>query len=242
MTHYKIVRVSDLAIVASYDDMNPFGGALSGSDGTMVSVAVPNGINPNGVLAQLDGGMIVLVFDQSTLNSWKRQQNQAALASYTSLRSSQCDNTINADLASATGMDADNTTHLMITAYAHDVLAFPNAWLQTLLGDTHNGSVTIINLPNTVTIQKGDLVTGPNIPSSTYVTDILTSTSIRISNPATADATSQNISFDPTPVAQALLATYRPVFVQIKNERDQRDTDIANFSPPYSDVSPLYPS
>lgn len=243
MTHYKIVKKSDLSIVASYDDVNPYGGTLGGSDGTFVSLAVPDGVDQNGVVVHDDGsGNLSLIFDQPTLDAWQRRQNKSALDTYTLTRSAQAETDIQAALQAGTGEVADYTTHLMIALTAKDVLDFPSAWTQTIQGDLQNGSRTISNLSSTDVLEVGSAVTGNNVAPGTTLSQIFDEHSVQMSNAATGDGSAENISFDPSPVAQITLAAYRPVFFQVQAIRNIRDRDIAMFVPPYPSISPLYPS
>lgn len=244
MTNFKVVRLSDNAIVGAFSDSSPYNGPLNILDaGLYVTMTVPNGVDPNGVVVQLDGqGNRSLIFDQTFLDTWQRQQNKLALDAYTAQRTMQGETDIAAALQAGTGQVADDTTHLMIISVSQDIVMNPDAWIQSLTGNVQTGSVNVTNLPRTSTIEVGSAISGPNIPAGTAVSQILTDTSLQMSNPATGDGSGQTMNFDPTPVAMADLAAYRPIFFQIQTIRNQRDLDISRFVPPYPGVSPLYPA
>lgn len=244
MTNFVVVRISDNAVVGTFTDSAPYVGPLNILDtGLYLTMTAPNGVDPNGVVVQIDGqGNRSLVFDQNFLETSQRQQNKLALDSYITQRTVQAEDDIAAALQAGTGMVADDTTHLMIISVSQDIVMNPDAWTQSIQGDVLNGSQTINNLPRTNTIEIGSSVSGPNIPVGTVVSQIFTDTSLQMSNPATGDGSAQTMNFDPTPVAMADLDAYRPIFFQIQTIRNERDRDISNFIPPHPGVSPLYPA
>lgn len=62
-------------------------------------------------------------------------------------------------------------------------------------GDVTNGSKIISNLTDTSSIRVGDLVTNTNFPANTYVTKIISNTSVEVSNNATATQNGTVITF-----------------------------------------------
>jgi hypothetical protein len=239
---FAIVDTTTLTIVSFYTDVNPYGGPWGSNSAGFVSLQVPNGADPNGLLASLDGnGNPQITFDQPTLDAWQRQQNQAALDSYTTTREAQANADIQTALAVATGQNDDYTTHLAIVAYAQDVAMFPNIWSQTLTGDVLSNSDLVQNIPSTASLVVGMGVSGGGIPLGTTIAQIQTSTRIQLSTPSNLTATQETLIFSPLPSALNTLAVYRPLYVQIQAIRAQRDADIANFVPPYPDVVPEYP-
>jgi len=77
----------------------------------------------------------------------------------------------------------------------------------TQKGDVSTSSVQILNLPNTANILIGASVTGTYIPSNTFVTNILSSTSIEISNAATNTAAQETLTFNNNAITLSAPAT-----------------------------------
>jgi len=236
---YKIIQVSTQAIVATYTDINPYGGDWSCSaNPDFIALQVPDGADPNGLIVQDSQ----LIFDQPTLDAWQRAQNKAALDAYTSSRESQAELDIQTALQVATGQNDDYTTHLAIVAYATDVALFTNEWSQTLNGDVLSNSDLVQNLSSTATLTVGMAASGGGLPLGTTVAEVQTSTRVKLSAKSTLTANQEPVTFSPLPSALNILALYRPIYAQIQAIRSQRDLDIANFIPPYPSVNPVYPA
>lgn len=76
-----------------------------------------------------------------------------------------------------------------------------------LTGDTTNGSQIITNLPTTENIKLGMTISGAGIPADSIVTDIISLTSIEISQAATATAIGVTLTFKEQIVVSGLTAT-----------------------------------
>jgi len=71
-------------------------------------------------------------------------------------------------------------------------------------GNTTNGNNTITGLTNTANLTVGETVTGAGIPFGTTIASIVSSSSITISNDATATATSLSLNFWDTTITHIL--------------------------------------
>ena len=76
----------------------------------------------------------------------------------------------------------------------------------TTTGTISNGSTSMTSVANTTGLETGQLITGSNIPSGTYITNIAGST-VTMSLPATANATGQSVTFTGLSASQAIRET-----------------------------------
>lgn len=116
MAHYKIVNVKDLSIVASYDDYNPYGGDWGASNRGFTSVEMPDGLDSNGISVQDDEmGNLSIVEDLTKLSAYNNKKALETFEAFKVAKMEQAEADIRAAILADTGIDADYTTHLMVS-------------------------------------------------------------------------------------------------------------------------------
>lgn len=237
MATIAIVVNADLSIRQYYTAAAPnyalFGGD-NGNSAVTTHLALPVGLDMAVAKAQADAqGVISLVQD----NVKAAALNSAAQTAWLALQDTNCETSIQSALTSVAGAQEDYTTHLMVVTHAHDVIAFPADYQVVQTGTLALASTSVTGL-TTSALTTGMAVTGTGIPANTTISAIVDSQTITLSNAATA-AGAESLNFDPTPVAQATLAAYRPVFQQIQQLRTQRDATkaaLTGYVAPYTIV------
>jgi hypothetical protein len=175
-------------------------------------------------------------------DDYKREVNLREKLVFKKEKYIKLNNKIEKQIESAQGKDILDIAFVIGAIRAKLIKDNPSQHQYTINGsiETADNEITIIS-GNTNKLEIGSLVSGTDIPANTFVTGF-SDTLIYVDKTLPANPGVEIVyTFDLEEKANSRLTDFKNVSRKIEKKRKQIEDQIEAFTPPWTDVTPLYP-